>query len=139
VRVGPRARPTTCSVRGRRATAPLPRSTPSDKHRIEQTLGRANALLRLSGALARSVRTQLMAEVVLLAAGSAVVSLPVGWLAIVALLDAQAVQSGIRPSVQIPMLLSAMSLPLVIACMLLALLIANPGRANTPLRDLLAS
>jgi putative ABC transport system permease protein len=99
---------------------------------------RANALLRLSGATAKSVRTQLTVEVVLIAAGSAAVSLPVGWLAIVALLDAQAVQSGIRPPVEIPVLLSALSLPLVVACMLVALLIANPGRANTPLRDLLA-
>ncbi|SDG03851.1 putative ABC transport system permease protein [Lentzea fradiae] len=99
---------------------------------------RANALLRLSGATAKTVRRQLTVEVVLIAAGSALVSLPVGWLAIVALLDAQAVQSGIRPPVEIPVLLSALSLPLVIACMLLALVIAKPGKANTPLRDLLA-
>ena len=100
---------------------------------------RANALLRLTGVPAKNVRTQLMAEMVLIAAGSGVVSLPVGWLAIVALLDAQAVQSGIRPAAQIPVLLSALSIPLVITCMLLALLIANPGRANTPMRDLLSS
>ncbi|RDG38083.1 FtsX-like permease family protein [Streptomyces corynorhini] len=99
---------------------------------------RGNALLRLSGTSAKSVRTQLTVEVVLIAAGSAALSLPVGWLAIVALLDAQAVQSGIRPPVEIPVLLSAVSLPLVIACMLLALRIANPGKANTPLRELLA-
>ncbi|AXX30980.1 ABC transporter permease [Actinosynnema pretiosum subsp. pretiosum] len=99
---------------------------------------RANALLRLSGGTASGVRKQLVAEVVLIAVGSVVVSLPVGWLAIVALLDAQAVQSGIRPDPEIPVLLSAVSLPLVVACMVLALLIANPGKASTPLRDLLA-
>jgi putative ABC transport system permease protein len=99
---------------------------------------RANALLRLNGAAANKVRTQLMAEVVLIAASSAVLSLPVGWLAIVALLDAQAVQSGIRAPAEIPVLLSSLAVPLMIVCMLTALLIANPGKASTPLRDLLA-
>jgi putative ABC transport system permease protein len=98
---------------------------------------RAFALWRIGGAPARMVNRQLIAESVVIAALAWIVALPVGYLAIPALLDALSAQSGLLPPVQIPALLSVLSLPLVVGCMLAALLLANPRRVNMPLRQLL--
>ncbi|WP_326797790.1 ABC transporter permease [Streptomyces sp. NBC_01808] len=99
---------------------------------------RGLALTRLVGATRKSVSRQLTAETLLIAVSSWVVALPVGLLAIPAMLDAQAGQSGLLPPVTVPLLLTVASLPLVALCMLLALWVAGPRRANPPLRELLA-
>ncbi|MEC4015034.1 FtsX-like permease family protein [Streptomyces sp. H27-D2] len=99
---------------------------------------RGLALTRLAGATKKAINRQLVAESVLIAFSSWIVALPVGCLAIPAMLDAQAGTSGLLPPITVPMLLSVLSLPLVVLCMLLALAVANPRRANPPLRELLA-
>ncbi len=93
----------------------------------------------MAGARAGLTTRQVATESVLIGAVSCVVALPVGYLAIPALLDALSMQSGLLPPVSIPVTLSAMSLPLVVGCMLLALVLANPRRARMPLRLLLDS
>jgi putative ABC transport system permease protein len=93
----------------------------------------------VAGARAGLITRQVATESVLIGAVSCVVALPVGFLAIPALLDALSMQSGLLPSVSIPVTLSAVSLPLAVGCMLLALVLANPRRARMPLRLLLDS
>jgi putative ABC transport system permease protein len=99
---------------------------------------RALALTRLAGARSRSVLGQILVESLTIAAVAWVVAMPVGVLLINPMLDAQALQSGLLPSVTVPTALVVLSLPLVAACVLLALLVANPRQASTPLRELLA-
>ncbi|WP_137975745.1 ABC transporter permease [Streptomyces violaceusniger] len=98
----------------------------------------ALALTRLTRATAKLVGRQIVLESLLVAFAAWAVAMPVGLLSIRPMLDAQALQSGVLPPVTVPMWLTALSLPLVALCILLALLIANPKRANTPLRALLA-
>jgi putative ABC transport system permease protein len=100
---------------------------------------RGFALWRVAGAQSRLIIRQVAMESVLIGAVAWVVALPVGYLAISALLDALSGQSGLLPAVSIPILLSAVSLPLVVGCMLVALVLANPRRAKMPLRLLLDS
>ncbi|TVL91486.1 FtsX-like permease family protein [Streptomyces sp. SAJ15] len=99
---------------------------------------RALALLRLAGATRKAVTRQLVGESLVVAGCAWIVALPVGCLAIPGMLDAQAGQSGLLPGITVPLLLSVASLPLVVVCMLLALAVAGPRRANPPLRALLA-
>ncbi|MFE2674836.1 ABC transporter permease [Streptomyces hygroscopicus] len=99
---------------------------------------RGLALLRLTGATRKAVSRQLAGESLVIAGCSWIVALPVGCLAIPGMLDAQAGQSGLLPGITVPTLLSVASLPLVVVCMLLALAVAGPRRANPPLRALLA-
>ncbi|MFK4071119.1 FtsX-like permease family protein [Streptomyces sp. NPDC029674] len=99
---------------------------------------RALGLTRLAGATRRMINRQLVLESVAVAAGSWLVALPVGILAIPGMIDAQSGQSGLVPPLSVPLVLSVISLPLVILCMLLALAVGNPRRANPPLRVLLA-
>ncbi|MGW6533319.1 ABC transporter permease [Streptomyces venezuelae] len=99
---------------------------------------RALGLTRLAGATRRMISRQLVLESVVVAAASWLVALPVGILAIPGMIDAQAGQSGLVPPLSVPLVLSVISLPLVILCMLLALALGNPRRANPPLRVLLA-
>jgi putative ABC transport system permease protein len=100
---------------------------------------RGFALWRVAGARASLITRQVATESALIGALAWVVALPVGYLAIPALLDALSMQSGLLPPVSIPVTLSAVSLPLVLGCMLLALVLANPRRARMPLRLLLDS
>ena len=99
---------------------------------------RALALTRLAGATRRMVNRQLVGESLVIAVTGWLVALPVGCLAIPGMLDAQAGQSGLLPPVSVPVVLSVISLPLVVVCMLLALAVGNPRRAHPPLRALLA-
>lgn len=100
---------------------------------------RGFALWRVAGARARLVTWQVATECTLIGVLAWVVALPVGYLVTPALLDALSVQSGLLPSMQIPVMLSVLSLPLVVGCMLAALALANPRRARMPLRLLLES
>ncbi|WP_069812638.1 ABC transporter permease [Streptomyces sp. TP-A0874] len=99
---------------------------------------RALALTRLAGASRKAVSRQLVWESVVIAVSAWVIALPVGCLAIPGMLDAQAGTSGLLPATSVPVVLSVVSLPLVVICMLLALGVGNPRRANPPLRVLLA-
>jgi putative ABC transport system permease protein len=100
---------------------------------------RSFALWRVAGARAGLITRQVALESVIIGAIACAVALPVGYLAIPALLDALSMTSGLLPPVGIPVTLSAVSLPLVVGCMLLALTLANPRRARMPLRLLLDS
>jgi putative ABC transport system permease protein len=102
-------------------------------------IGAASLASGLAGARASLITRQVATESALIGALAWVVALPVGYLAIPALLDALSMQSGLLPPVSIPVTLSAVSLPLVLGCMLLALVLANPRRARMPLRLLLDS
>ncbi|MFB7501982.1 FtsX-like permease family protein [Streptomyces broussonetiae] len=99
---------------------------------------RALGLTRLTGATRKMVSRQLVLESVAVAVSSWIVALPVGILAIPGMIDAQAAQSGLVPPLTVPFVLTVISLPLVVICMLLALAVGNPRRANPPLRALLA-
>ncbi|WP_399081998.1 ABC transporter permease [Streptomyces sp. BBFR2] len=99
---------------------------------------RSLALTRLTGSTSKAVNRQILFESLAIAVTAWVIAMPVGVLSINPMLDAQSLQSGLLPSVTVPTLLSGLSLPLVVVCVVLALLVANPRRANTSLRDLLA-
>lgn len=89
---------------------------------------RSLALTRLAGAPVGTVKSQLRREAFGLGLASWLIAAPVGIGLVYALIAAIASQSGLLPTVELPVLLIVASLPLALAMSMLSLLAAAPRR-----------
>ena len=100
--------------------------------------GRATALTRLVGGKSKVVRRLLGVEAMTTVVTAWLVAVPTAFLAIPAMLSLQATASGLLPPVQIPITMIAISLPMSLLAVVVALFVARRVLGERPLTASLA-